>query len=43
MKEYEINEDTLALISLNDKTKVFETDKTFLVNKEISTIMEDSC
>ena len=43
MKEYEINEDTLALISLDNKTKVFEKSKTFLVNKDISTIMEDSC
>ena len=43
LKEYEINEDTLALISLNDKTKVFEKEKTFYVNKEVSEIMEDSC
>lgn len=43
MKEYEINEDTLALIALNDKTKVFEKSKTFTVHKEISEIMEESC
>lgn len=43
MKEYEINEDTLALISLNEKTKVFEIDKTFIIDKETSQIIEDSC
>ena len=43
MKEYEINEDTLALISLDDKTKVFENTKTFLVEKNVFKIMEDSC
>ena len=43
MKEYEINSDTLALISLDDKTKVFEKSKTFLVDKDTSRIMEDSC
>ena len=43
MKEYEINEDTLALISLDSKTKVFEKERTFVVNKQISEIMEDSC
>ena len=43
MKEYEINEDTLALISLDKKTKVFENNKTFTVDKETSKIMEESC
>ena len=43
MKEYEINEDTLALISLDKKTKVFESNKTFTVDKETSKIMEESC
>lgn len=43
MNEYEINEDTLALISLDDKTKVFEKDKTFMVSKDTNLIMEDSC
>lgn len=43
MDEYEINEDTLALISLDDKTKVFEKDKTFTVSKQTNLIMEDSC
>ena len=43
MKEYEINSETLALISLDNKTKVFENSKTFLVDKDTSSIMEDSC
>ena len=43
MKEYEINKDTLALIALNGKTKVFEKTKTFIINKDTFKIMEDSC
>ena len=43
MNEYEINEDTLALISLDDNTKVFENDRTFTIEKATSKIMEDSC
>lgn len=43
MNDYEINEETLALISLENKTKVFEKNKTFTVNKEVLKIMEDSC
>ncbi|MBE6161058.1 MAG: competence protein [Firmicutes bacterium] len=43
MSEYEINEDTLALISLDEKTKVFEKGKSFVVNKQVFEIMEDSC
>lgn len=43
MKDYEINEDTLALVSLNDKTKVFESNKSFTINKDANCIMEDSC
>lgn len=43
LNDYEINEETLALISLENKTKVFEKNKTFTVNKEVLKIMEDSC
>ena len=43
MREYEINEDTLALISLDENTKVFEKDRTFTIERETSKIMEDSC
>jgi len=43
LKDYEINEDTLALISLNDKTKVYENNKSFTINKDANCIMEDSC
>lgn len=43
MDEYEINSDTLALISDNDKTMVYENDDIFFVNKLANQIMEDSC
>ncbi len=43
MKDYEINVDTLALISFNDKTKVYENNKVFIVNKSANKIIEDSC
>lgn len=43
MNEYEINNDTLALISLEDKTKVFEKNNIFVVDKSVNKIMEDSC
>ena len=43
MKDYEVNVDTLALISLNEKTKVYEKNKVFMVNKNANKIIEDSC
>ena len=43
MKEYEINSNTLALISYNDKTKVYENNKVFVVDKIANKIVEDSC
>ena len=43
MTDYEINTDTLALISLNEKTKVYEKNKVFTVNKNANQIIEDSC
>ena len=43
MSDYEINIDTLALISLNDKTRVYEKNKIFIVNKNANKIIEDSC
>ena len=43
MEEYEINSNTLALISVNNKTKVYEKDKVFIVNKLANKIVEDSC
>lgn len=43
MKEYEININTLALISENNKTKVYEDNKIFYVDKSANKIMEESC
>ncbi len=44
MEEYEINENTLALIPFkDDKTKVYENDKVFIINRKISKVMDDSC
>ncbi len=43
MINYEINANTLALISMNDKTKVYEKDRSFIVNKNANKIIEDSC
>ena len=44
MNEYEINENTLALISLDkEKTKVYELEDEFIINKSANRIMEDSC
>ena len=43
MQEYEINETTLALVPFKDKTKVYELNHEFIVDKNINKIMEDSC
>lgn len=43
MNSYEINEETLALISDNDKTIVYEKDNSFIVNKTTNLIVEESC
>ena len=43
MSDYDINVDTLALISLKDKTKVYENNRIFVVNKNANKIIEDSC
>ena len=44
MDEYEVNDRTLAVISLNNKkSKVFESNDVFLVNKPAIKIMEESC
>lgn len=43
-KNYEINHDTLAVISLkNGKTKVIEYDKEFILNDKAYEVMEHSC
>ena len=43
MENYEINSNTLALVSKNGKTKVYELDKVFMVEKSANEIVEDSC
>ncbi len=44
MKEYEINDETMALIQLGeDKTKIIEENKEYVVNKNAYSIMDDSC
>ena len=44
MKDYEINEKTLAVIpSGTSKSKVYEDNDEFFVDKDVHTIMEESC
>lgn len=44
MKEsYEINNSTLALIALDNKTKVIEEEREFFIDKTSSNILEESC
>ena len=44
MKEsYEINNSTLALIALDNKTKVIEEEREFFIDKTPSNILEESC
>ncbi len=41
--KYEINDKTIALYSLTNKTRVYEEDRSFVVDALASEIMEDSC
>jgi len=43
MNEYEVNEETLALVPQKNKTKVYELSRTFIVDKSVNKIMEESC
>lgn len=44
MKEsYEINNSTLVLIALDNKTKVIEEEREFFIDKTPSNILEESC
>lgn len=43
MDSYEINKDTVALIPKEDKTIVYEVDKSFVINKKALKIVEESC
>lgn len=42
-QKYEINEKTVALYAMTDKTRIYEEDKSFIVDKPATTIMEESC
>lgn len=43
MRKYEINNKTMALYAMNDKTRVYEEDKNFIVDQPANAIMEESC
>ncbi len=43
MENYEINDKTVALYAMAGKTRVYEEDKNFIVEKAANAIMEDSC
>ena len=44
MDSYEINQDTCAVMSINDKVaKVLEKDDEYFINKSSYEVMEDSC
>lgn len=43
MNYYEINEDTLAIIPYEKKSKVLEVDEEYIVNETPYEIMENSC
>ena len=43
MNEYEINEDTLAIVPEKNKSRVYETHSSFVINQPVSTIVERSC
>lgn len=43
MKQYEINNKTVALYGMANKTRIYEDDCSFIVDKPVNEIMEDSC
>ena len=44
MKDYEINDETMALIQLGEeKTKIIEEDKEYVIDKSAYSIMDDRC
>ncbi len=43
MDHYEINDKTIALYGMQNKTRVYEEDKSFIIDKSATTIMEESC
>lgn len=43
IENYEINNNTVALYAMGEKTRVYEEDDSFIVNKNANQIMEESC
>ncbi len=43
LEDYEVNDKTLALCSLENKTRVYEENGSFIVDKSANEIMENSC
>ena len=43
IEDYEINERTLAIVPFEEKSKVYEEDNVYIVDKDVHTIMEESC
>lgn len=43
MERYEINDKTVALYGMTNKTRVYEEEKNFIVDKPVNEIMEESC
>ncbi len=43
MENYEINKNTVALYAMGNKTRVYEEDSNFVINKTANEIMEESC
>lgn len=43
MEKYEINNKTVALYAMKEKTRVYEEDRNFIVNQTANEIMEESC
>lgn len=42
-QRYEINDKTMALYAMTNKTRVYEEDKSFIVDMPATKIMEESC
>jgi len=43
MVDYEVNEETLAIIPVKGKSRIYENHNSFVVDKTANKIMEDSC
>ena len=43
MKKYEINNKTMALYAMSEKTRVYEEERSFVVDQPANEIMEESC